>query len=79
MIEAAMTDISAGKAAIIQGTRRVNSLQLSVLTAAFSGKLVDQDPNDEPASDLLKRILTVRAASNGQSQNTRRTRTPVAR
>jgi type I restriction enzyme S subunit len=79
MIEAAMTDISAGEAAVIQGIRRVSSLQLSVLTAAFSGKLVDQDPNDEPASDLLKRILTARAASNGQSQYTRRTRTPVTR
>ena len=33
-------------------------LRLSVLKAAFSGKLVAQDPNDEPASVLLERIKT---------------------
>lgn len=31
-------------------------LRKSVLASAFSGKLVDQDPNDEPASELLARI-----------------------
>ena len=32
----------------------------SVLSAAFSGQLVLQDPNDEPASALLERIATSR-------------------
>ena len=34
----------------------------SILKAAFSGKLVPQDPNDEPASELLKRIAAEREA-----------------
>jgi type I restriction enzyme, S subunit len=34
----------------------VNILKKSVLKYAFEGKLVPQDPNDEPASELLKRI-----------------------
>ncbi len=33
-----------------------NAIRLSVLSKAFSGELVSQDPNDEPASVLLERI-----------------------
>ena len=32
------------------------ALRLSILKKAFSGQLVPQDPNDEPASKLLSRI-----------------------
>ena len=35
---------------------QINSLMKSILKQAFEGKLVPQDPNDEPASELLKRI-----------------------
>ena len=36
--------------------KRAEQLRQSILKKAFSGKLVSQDPNDEPASVLLKRI-----------------------
>jgi type I restriction enzyme, S subunit len=36
--------------------KRANQLHRAVLGKAFSGKLVPQDPNDEPASVLLERI-----------------------
>lgn len=39
------------------------ALRQSILKAAFSGQLVPQDPHDEPASKLLKRIATERAAA----------------
>jgi type I restriction enzyme S subunit len=45
---------------------RAVSLRSSMFDAAFSGKLVPQDPDDEPASVLLDRIVAERSSSNGQ-------------
>ena len=36
--------------------KRAEMLRQSILKKAFSGQLVPQDPNDEPASQLLARI-----------------------
>ena len=35
---------------------QVDQLTPSLLARAFAGKLVPQDPNDEPASKLLNRL-----------------------
>ena len=49
-------------------------LRQSILKKAFSGQLVPQDPNDEPASVLLDRIRAERekAAKNNHSKKTKR-------
>ena len=41
---------------IAQSKRRAQRLRRAILAAAFQGRLVPQDPNDEPASVLLDRI-----------------------
>jgi type I restriction enzyme S subunit len=42
-------------------------LRQSILTAAFDGELVPQDPNDEPAEKLLERIKEEKAKSKVKS------------
>jgi type I restriction enzyme S subunit len=43
-----------------------------ILKAAFAGHLVPQDPNDEPASELLARIRVERASNDGIAPRRRR-------
>lgn len=57
--------------ALATGLRQSAAQRKNLLKAAFSGQLVPQDPNDEPASALLARIRAERAA---KGHNTRRQR-----
>ena len=43
--------------------RHSRTLRHSILSSAFSGQLVPQDPNDEPATVLLERIAASRATA----------------
>ena len=54
---------------------RAEALRQSVLTRAFSGELVRQDPTDEPASVLLARL---RAECDGATESQSAPRRPAA-
>ena len=51
------------------------TLNQSILAKAFRGELVDQDPNDEPATALLDRIRQQRDAAAAKKPKRRRTAT----
>ena len=55
-------DLDAGIAALQRCLSQANSLRQSLLHQAFTGDLVPQDANDEPASKLLQRIARERTA-----------------
>lgn len=56
---------------VAHGLRRAERLRQSILKRAFEGKLVPQDPNDEPASVLLERIRAARASQAPPSRKRR--------
>lgn len=47
---------------------QIKRLRQAILNLAVRGKLVPQDPNDEPASELLKRIAKEKAKSTGRNK-----------
>ena len=65
--------LDACERAVEAGLARSAATRRSVLKAAFEGRLVPQDPSDEPASVLLERIRAERAAAPKAARRSRRT------
>lgn len=72
-VERQMSFVEACERAVDVGLASSGGLRRSVLKAAFEGRLVPQDPSDEPASVLLDRIRTERAAQPAPKRRARRT------
>jgi restriction endonuclease S subunit len=68
--------IKKGSEHTFTSTHRIEVLRNSIFRAAFSGKLLSQDPNDEPASVLLERIKAGRAAQPKARRGRRTQRQP---
>jgi type I restriction enzyme S subunit len=62
-VEASLSLVSAVLDEVISACRRADLLRSGILAAAYSGKLVVQDPGEEPASVLLERIATEQASN----------------
>lgn len=57
---------------IAQSLLQAEALRQSILKQAFAGKLVPQDPSDEPADKLLARIRAERAANPDKIKSSKR-------
>ncbi|MCD4783787.1 MAG: restriction endonuclease subunit S [Candidatus Eremiobacteraeota bacterium] len=57
---------------IDQSIKQGKKLRQSILKKAFEGKLVPQDPNDEPASVLLKKIKAEKAKREAEEKSRRK-------
>jgi len=62
------------EAQVEAGLKRAARLRQAILKRAFEGRLVPQDPADEPAEALLERIRIERAAANGKPKREGRAR-----
>ncbi len=60
-LEKALESIAEQEIAMALALKQSTAQRQNLLRAAFSGQLVPQDPNDEPASVLLERIRAERA------------------
>jgi type I restriction enzyme, S subunit len=88
-VQEKLSQIDALETEIEHGLARAARLRQAVLKAAFEGRLVPQDPSDEPAGELLARIKAERetaaaaaeangkTAGKGPNRRSRGTRTPA--
>ncbi len=74
-VDETLSQIDAAEMQIKHGLLRASRLRQSILKQAFEGKLVPQDPKDEPARVLLERLRTTRSAheENGKAATSART------
>jgi restriction endonuclease S subunit len=70
-LEAQLSALNAVATTIDYSLVRSEQLRRSILERAFTGQLVAQDPNDEPASALLARIAAERPATTKPKRKTR--------
>ena len=73
-VERHLSVIQKAEAAVDAGLKRAERLRQSILKQAFSGQLVPQDADDEPASVLLERIRSERAEAEAAAKAQRRPR-----
>lgn len=71
-VERHLSVIQAAENVVVANLKRAERLRQAILQRAFQGKLVPQDPSDEPASVLLERIRQEREQAEETSATRRR-------
>ena len=75
-VERRLSVVDELEATVEKNLARCARLRQSILKMAFEGRLVPQDPNDEPASVLLDRIREERGTEEPRRRGVRRTPRP---
>ena len=75
-VERRLSVVDELEATVEKNLVRCARLRQSILKMAFEGRLVPQDPNDEPASVLLDRIREERGTEEPRRRGVRRTPRP---
>ena len=78
-VERRLSVIQQAEDSVEASLKRAERLRQSILKRAFSGQLVPQHPDDEPASALLERIRAQREATRTVMANGRKSRRPRSR
>ncbi|WP_170043954.1 restriction endonuclease subunit S [Brevirhabdus pacifica] len=74
ILDARLEAADALEAEIDAALTRADALRQSILKKAFSGQLVPQDPDDEPASALLERIKAEKKERENSAKEARKSR-----
>jgi type I restriction enzyme S subunit len=64
-VERCFSNVAVAQAQVDANLKRAARLRQCILKQAFDGRLVPQDPTDEPADKLLERIRLERTPANG--------------
>lgn len=74
LVESQLRAVTSG---LLAATRSSSALRQATIRSAFSGKLVRQNPADEPASSLIERIAAKRGADTVAPKRGRKKKTPA--
>jgi type I restriction enzyme S subunit len=68
-VERQLSLVEAAEGEVERGLEKALSLRRTILQAAFDGRLVPQDPADEPATALLERITVARTSQDRERRD----------
>ena len=75
-VERRLSIVDEIEAQVEANLKRAARLRQGILKRAFEGRLVPQDPNDEPAEQLLARIRDQRQSTSPSTNGSPRSRRP---